>query len=91
MLATKSQLIVELNKAGEMWDYELVDKVLGERNMLSDYWRNNARFWCTELSGMMVFEDIDLEVDSSHWNGRIAHKYKISPYGQQMCEKMLKE
>jgi len=84
-------MIVELNKAGEMWDYELVDKVLSDRNMLKPYWRNNARFWCAELSGMMVFEEIDIKVNAPEWDGRIAHKYKVSPYGQAMCEGMLKE
>ena len=91
MLPTKSQIIKEFAQRGESWDYEIVDLVLRDRNMLKPYWRNAARFWCAELSGMAIIIETDVRADAPEWDGRVAHKYKISPYGQTLVDTMLQE
>lgn len=91
MLPTKSQIIVEFSKADQLWDYEVVHKVLSERNMDTEYWRNTAQFWCTELSGMAIIQETEYKVNSPEWGGRIAHRYSISEYGQHLAEMLQKD
>lgn len=90
MLSTKSQIIVEFGKAGEMWDYEAVDKALAIQGETSERWHYIARFLISELAGSYVIAQTGYDAESDKWGGKIAYRYAITDYGRKLIKTMLK-
>ena len=90
-LPMKSLMLTYFKDGNEIWDYEMVNRMMREFGKTSEYWKFQYRFWLMEFLGCGLIVDVDYAEDdgSKFKTGNILSKYKITPLGLQRIESML--
>jgi hypothetical protein len=83
-LHQKGFLLVQLSKAGSLWDHELVAAAMAEYRLAGRHWINTLRVALEELAAAGLVTRIAERLDDgSHVGaGKVLFNYRLSEFGR---------
>lgn len=80
-LHQKGFLLITLNKAGSMWDYQLIKKSFNEYDEPGDFKEKTLRIALDELAAAGLIKCIENKIEVNNGKEKLLFKYQLSDFG----------
>lgn len=80
----KFRILELFNDDQPHWNYEIVEKIQKEYNLVGDFQRDSINFDIIELASGGMLKDVESKVDDEgiYKKGFLLHKYVITDFGK---------
>ncbi|MGZ8251287.1 MAG: hypothetical protein ACXW1P_02950 [Methylophilaceae bacterium] len=81
-LHQKGYLLVELSKAANLWDYQLINKALFEYGESGAYREKTLRIALDELAAAGLIKRIEEKLETKWGKAKLYFRYQLSDFGR---------